>query len=527
VPIEYNTSRKLGPAAPGHARPLIPCEEARLSALAILYLILALCLSIYGFNAFVLIYACLRHRRHRLAPPSLADYPTVTVQLPIYNEQHVARRLIDASAALDWPRDRLQVQVLDDSTDETSEVIRQRVEQHRQRGLDIVHLQRTERRGFKAGALNEGTASARGTYLALFDADFRPDPGFLRQTVPHLAADPGLGFVQARWGHLNDDFSGLTLAQAIALDGHFVVEHAARESAGWLTSFSGTGGVWRKSCLQACGGWDPLMLAEDVDLSYRAQLAGWRGLTLLDVVAPAELPVQLGAFMQQQFRWAKGNTQCLLKHGTALLCRPLSPLTRLEAYLHLSYYLAHPLMLAVMLITLPLVWYGLLDRWSLTFLSLATFGPPLLYVLGQRALYPNWWRRLRALPVLVCLGIGLAFNSTVAAAEAFLGIRSAFQRTPKFQIQGRKEPWQVRRYAADVKGLRWGEILLTLYALLTVLAAQMQGRAQAIPFVLLYAAGFGYVSILGILQSIRTARAARAQRQAASADLGSPWLDAK
>jgi cellulose synthase/poly-beta-1,6-N-acetylglucosamine synthase-like glycosyltransferase len=498
-----------------------------LTALAILYLVLALCLSIYGFNAFALIYAYLRHRGRQPAPPPLSECPTVTVQLPIYNEQHVACRLIDAVSALDWPRDRLQIQVLDDSTDETTEVVEQRVEQLRRQGLDIIHLHRTQRRGYKAGALNEGTASARGTYVALFDADFCPDPRFLRQILPYLAADPGLAFVQARWSHLNADFSGLTLAQAIALDGHFVVEHTAREGAGWLTNFSGTGGVWRKACLQACGGWDPQMLAEDVDLSYRAQLAGWRGLTLLDVVAPAELPVQLGAFMQQQFRWAKGNTQCLLKHGAALLRRPPSLLARLEAYLHLSYYLAHPLMLAVMLITLPLIWYGLLDRWSLAFLSLATFGPPLLYVLGQRSLYPDWWRRLRALPILVCLGTGLALNSTIAAAEAILGIRSAFQRTPKFQIQGHKEQWHGRRYATDVKGLRWGEIVLTLYAVLTILAAWVQDKAQAIPFVLLYLVGFGYVSVLGLLQSARTARAARGQRQAASGDLGSPRLDAE
>jgi cellulose synthase/poly-beta-1,6-N-acetylglucosamine synthase-like glycosyltransferase len=470
--------------------------------LTTLYLIASLWLSVYGLNAFMLILLYLAHRRKTAAAcPPLSTVPTITVQLPVYNERYVVQRAIDAIAGLDWPRDRLQIQVLDDSTDETTDLAREQVEKHRRQGLDIAHICRPERRGYKAGALNAAMPAVRGDYVAIFDADFFPDPDFLRRTVPYLLAQPDLGFVQARWGHLNDSYSLLTLAQAIALDGHFAIEHTARQHAGWMTSFNGTGGVWRTECVTACGAWDTKQLTEDVDLSYRAQLAGWRGMTLPDVVAPAELPVQLAGFKQQQFRWAKGNIQCFLKLGWNLVRAPWPVCARLQALIHLSYYLAHPLMLFVMLSTLPLIWFGAFERWSLAWLSLATLGPPLLYALSQWALYSDWRRRLRALPVLVCVGIGFALNGTIAAAEAILGIKSPFQRTPKFQIQGRTGEWRNRPYALSTDGLLWGEVLLTLYAVLVVVVALEHAQALAIPFLLLYVFGFGYVSALGILQS--------------------------
>jgi cellulose synthase/poly-beta-1,6-N-acetylglucosamine synthase-like glycosyltransferase len=481
-------------------------EEVWLFFLGVTYLLVAIWLSIYGFNAFVLLFLYFRHRRDRVdygapEPASHADFPLVTVQMPIYNEKYVVHQAIDALVRLDWPRDRLQIQVLDDSTDETTEIARQCVEAYRQQGMDIELIHRTQRSGYKAGALNEALEAARGPFVALFDADFRPPPDFLRRTVSHLAADPALGFVQARWGHLNDEFSLLALAQAMALDGHFVVEHTARQRAGLLTNFSGTGGVWRRACIEACGGWRGEMLTEDMDLSYRAQLAGWKGLALPDVVVPAELPVQLAAFKRQQFRWAKGNTQCLLRQVRSLMGAPLPLFVRIQGLIHLSYYLAHPLMLVLMLCTLPLIWHGLLGRWSLTVLSAATFGPPLLYVVSQWAIYAGWWRRLRALPVLICLGMGLALNTTAAVIEAVLGIQSAFQRTPKYQIEGKSGSWRGDSYALSAGRLVWGEILLTVYALLAVLAAVFRGNWQAIPFLLLYVVGFGYVSTLGLVQS--------------------------
>jgi cellulose synthase/poly-beta-1,6-N-acetylglucosamine synthase-like glycosyltransferase len=471
--------------------------------LTALYLIASVWLSIYGLNAFLILYLYYRHRDRSWSCPPLTRFPHVTVQVPVYNEQYVVCRVIDAVAAMDWPADRLQIQILDDSTDETVEIAAQCIARHRRQGINIVHRRRAHRTGFKAGALNAGLSTAQGELIAIFDADFCPPANFLQQIVPHILNDPTLGFVQARWGHLNDTFSAMTMAQSIALDGHFAIEHLAREGAGLLTTFNGTGGIWRAECIQACGGWDDQQLTEDVDLSYRAQLAGWRGRTVPHITAPAELPVQLAAFKQQQFRWAKGNTQCLLKLAPTLLRAPLHWMARLQALIHLSYYVAHPLMIVVVLCTLPLLWSGALDDVSLAFLSLATLGPPLLYAVGERSLYLQWKRRLRALPALICTGIGLGLNSTIAIVEAVLGVSSAFQRTPKFQIEGRQGRWRGRRYALPASNAIWGEVALALYATLTVALALVRGQFQAVPFLMLYVLGFGYISLLGLQQHVQ------------------------
>lgn len=477
-----------------------------MSLLGIFYLFAALWLSVYGLNAFVLIFLYLKHRRERVECPPLTLFPLVTVQLPVYNEKYVVKRAIDSLARLDWPADRLQIQVLDDSTDETTDIAGQCVKACREQGLDIVLLHRTERTGFKAGALNEALSSARGEFVALFDADFEPAADFIKRTLPYLVADPALGFVQTRWGHLNDEYSLFALAQAIALDGHFSIEHVARQRAGLLTGFNGTSGVWRRRAIEESGGWDPAMLTEDIDLSFRAQLAGWKGLMLADVVSPAELPVQLAAFKSQQFRWAKGNVRCCLKLFKGLVSAPIPPWTRVQGLIYLSYYLAHPLMLLVLLCSLPLAWFDLISRFSLAFLGLATLGPPLIYALGQRAIDPEGWRRLRALPVLICLGTGLALSNSVAVVEAALGIRSAFQRTPKFQIEGKRGEVPSPAYSVAVGPLVWGELLLAFYSALTIYAAFVKGYWPMIPFILLYLMGFGYVSIMALCQSARQMR---------------------
>lgn len=488
-----------------------------MSFLSFLYLALSIWLSVYGFNAFVLVFLYMKHRRDRVMPSmgsELSDwFPVVTVQLPVYNEKYTVKQAIDSLAQLDWPHERLQIQVLDDSTDETTAIARRCVAFYQEQGLDITLVHRQQRDGFKAGALNAAMPAAIGELIVIFDADFRPGPGFLYKTIPYMA-DPALGFLQTRWGHLNDMASMLTLAQAVALDGHFVVEHVARQRAGLLTNFSGTGGVWRRECIEMCGGWRPKMLTEDIDLSYRAQLAGWKGLILPDVVTPAELPVQLAAFKQQQFRWAKGNTQCLLRQAWSLFGLKRSWFVRFEGLIHLSYYLAHPLMLLVMLLTLPLLWFGWLDRWSLAFLSLATLGPPVLYGVSQQALYADWRRRLRALPTLIALGMGMALNSTAAIIEAILGIETAFLRTPKFQISlDDSTSWEGTAYALGADRLVWGEGLLTVYALLTLLAAVVKGDVHVVPFILLYVAGFGYVSVLTVSQARRQHIARRRKHQ--------------
>ena len=328
-----------------------------LGILSLVYLLCALLLILHALGTAVLLLVYWRTRHQSLAPPPVSVWPRVAVQLPVYNERHVIERLLAAVAALDYPRQCLKVQVLDDSSDETSAIIRRMLPSLRAQGLDIQHLQRAQRRGYKAGALAEGLAQLDCDLVAVLDADFVPPPDFLRRTVPHLVADEGIGMVQTRWGHLNWPDNALTRGQALALDGHFIVEQTARNRAGWFINFSGSGGVWRRSCILEAGGWSALTLTEDLDLSYRAQLAGWRFLYLPDVVVPAEVPPQMAAWKQQQARWARGSTRTLIGLLLPLWRAPLPPAQRIMATLHLCQYLPHPLMLLMLLLT-PLLLPG-------------------------------------------------------------------------------------------------------------------------------------------------------------------------
>jgi cellulose synthase/poly-beta-1,6-N-acetylglucosamine synthase-like glycosyltransferase len=475
-----------------------------LSILTVIYITAALLLAVYAFNAWVLTVLYFKHRRDLPSPtPALKDeaWPPVTVQLPIFNEAYVVKRLIEAVARLDYPRDRLQIQVLDDSTDETTKIALAQVEHYRQQGLDIELIHRHERSGFKAGALKGGLEKASGEFIAIFDADFVPEPDFLRQTIPHLVANSRLGLVQARWGHLNRDYSRLTAAQAIALDGHFVVEQTARNRSGLLINFNGTGGVWRRACIEAAGGWHGDTISEDFDLSYRAQLSGWQCLLLPDVVAPAEIPPQLAAFKRQQFRWAKGSIQCLKKLGWRVLRSGFSWPVKLQALIHLSSYLVHPLMIILAIITPILIVSGGTAhiRFPLVYLSLVSLGPPFLYAVAQAALYPTTWRRrYRAMGLLIFLGSGVALSNTKAVVEALLGVGNVFRRTPKFKVVSATDSWQRNVYRVPLNGLVLGELALAFYSLLGAWLAATNGNQFAVPFILLYAFGFGYVSLQGI-----------------------------
>jgi len=486
------------------------------SLFTIIYVVAALLLALYGANALLLTVVYWRVRQRQPAEPPLSHLPRITVQLPIYNEVHVVERLIDAVAQIDYPTDRLQIQVLDDSTDETTAIARVRVEFHRARGVDIVLVRRQGREGYKAGALAYGLRCATGELIAIFDADFVPEPDFLRRTVPYFLADPGLGFLQTRWGHLNADYSPLTRVQALALDGHFVVEQTARQRAGWFMNFNGTAGLWRRTCIEESGGWSGDTLSEDLDLSYRAQVAGWQAAYLPQVVAPAEVPPQLAAFKRQQFRWAKGSIQCLRKLAGEVWRSPRSLAARLEGLVHLSGYLAHPLMILMLLATLPLLLSGARLKWPLAYLSLASLGPPLLYAVGQQALYPDWWRRYGRMPLLVLLGSGIALSNSVAVVEGLLGRENYFCRTPKFRLEGKNGQWRGQRYALRLDWMVPGELLLALYAALTIAVAWQQGHTWAIPFLCLYLGGFGLMAIVGLWQSIAPAYSTRVKRKAAA-----------
>lgn len=469
-----------------------------MSVLAIVYGLTAVLLATYGFNSLIMVLLYLRHRHHHQPPPPLTNAPPVTVQLPVYNELHVVERLIDAVTHLDYPKDRLQIQVLDDSTDETTRLAQARVDYYRQQGFDIALIHRPERTGFKAGALQRGLETARGEFIAIFDADFVPKTDFLPRIIPYFQDHPRLGLVQARWGHLNADYSPLTRAQALALDGHFVVEQTARQRSGLLMNFNGASGVWRKICIQEAGGWQGDTLSEDLDLSYRAQLAGWESLYLPNVVSPAEIPPQINAFKRQQFRWAKGSIQCLLKHWRALVRVRRPTFVRLQGLFHLSNYLIHPLMLILLLMTLPLLLGQGMVRLPLFYLGLGSLGPPLLFALSQWDIYPDWRRRLAYFPFLALLGTGIALNNALAVGEALTRRPNRFQRTPKFGLEQRTDHWAESRYALPLNWMTLGEALLGLYSLIAVIAALAKGDHYAVPFLLLYLGGFGYVAALGL-----------------------------
>lgn len=463
-----------------------------ITLLAILYVVSALLLTLYALSALLLLIEYLRYGRRNLPTPAVTEWPTVTIQLPIYNERHVVERLLLAMATLDYPRDRLSVQLLDDSTDETSQLAAETVARLRESGLDIVHIRRPERSGYKAGALAYALEQTTAELVVVLDADFVPAPDFLRRTVPHLAADPGLGMVQTRWGHLNPFNNWLTLGQTLALDGHFVVEQTARSRAGWLMTFNGSGGVWRTQAIRDAGGWRDATLTEDLDLSYRAQLAGWRFLYLKDVVVPGELPPQIAAYKQQQARWAKGSTQCLAYILPPLWKSRFSLSQRLMATLHLCQYFPHPLMLLLLLLTPPLLITHTLQQMPLGLLGLAGLGPPLVYVVSQQALYRDWSRRMLAFPVLLALGTGLAWSNTRAVIGGLSGRGGEFRRTPKFA-----SAWQKSGYALRSDPDMWAEFMLSAYAWWGMWVALQYSPALA-PYLALYGFAFGLVALWGL-----------------------------
>ena len=475
--------------------------------LGLVYFISAFALAIYGSNILLTAWLYWRKRDVRVATPPLTDVPRVTVQLPIYDELYVVERLIDATAALDWERARLQIQVLDDSDDETTAIARTRVEYYRQRGFDIALIRRADRAGFKAGALAAGLAHATGEFIAVFDADFVPPRDFLKQTIPHFSAQPNLGLVQTRWGHLNADYSLLTHAEALALDGHFVIEQTARHRNGLFFNFNGTAGVWRRTCIEDAGGWQGDTLSEDLDLSYRAQMRGWQFLFLPDVVAPAELPPQIHAYKRQQYRWAKGSTQVLLKLGAQVLTTPgISLFKRVEGLLHLSGYLMNVFMLALLLTLVPLMALDARFPDAMMYLSFAMFGPVVVYALSQRVLYPDWLPRLRYFAVLLLLGTGIALSNSLAVMEAFTRRGNTFRRTPKFSVENEKDAWQSKRYALPLSWETFVELSLTVYACVGAAIAWQRHLVWTLPFLLLYAASFAFVGGLSLLHSLPARR---------------------
>lgn len=468
-----------------------------------LYTVTLAGMALYAVYISILMVLYLWHRREPLPqPPAVAEemLPYVTVQLPLRNERYVVQRLLNAVAAFDWPRERLEIQVLDDSDDDTTALVQAEVRRLQEQGVTIYMLHREHPTGHKAGALAEGLQQARGEFIAIFDADFAPPPDFLRRTVPHFVADASLGMVQTRWGHLNADYSMITKAQTLILDAHFTVEHISRNRSGLLINFNGTGGVWRRAAIESAGGWQADTLTEDLDLSLRAQMAGWHALYLPQVVCPAEVPPLAAAFKQQQYRWAKGAAQVLRKLGAAILRSPrLTRRQKVMVLLQLSAYATQSLFLMMIVLSLPMMLYHPHLPGIIPFLGAVASIPPLLYVLGQIELYRDWPRHILAYPGLMLLGVGLSWSCTLALLDGFLHWGGEFVRTPKFRLEGRSGRWQGRRYRLRRDKATRGEIFIGLYALVTLWLAIYLRQWPVVAYSAIYALGEGLMvaSVLG------------------------------
>ncbi len=464
---------------------------------------------LYGLHRYQLVHLYYKYRRNR---PQLTgcfrQRPRVTIQLPMFNEKAVARRLINATCRIDYPRDRLEIQVLDDSTDETVTIAAEAVERWRARGFDIRYIHRSQRTGFKAGALAEGLRSATGEFILIFDADFLPPPAILTETI-HYFTNPRVGMVQARWEHLNRDQSLLTRTQAILLDGHFAIEHAARNRSGRFMSFNGTAGLWRRACIEDAGGWQHDTLTEDLDLSYRAQMKGWKFVFLPELASPAELPPDMGAFKEQQYRWAKGGAQTARKLLPTILRSRLPKRIKLEAFFHLTSCSVYFFMVVLSLMLYPVVYlkvHMFAEGWGrylfdFSILLIATCSAGTFYVCSQRVLFRTWAESIKYIPFLMALGIGISLNNARAVFVGLFGKPGEFVRTPKFGVTAKSTKWKrdVLKMRRSEKGIRIQPFLefgLGLYLLVCLVMCLTVHRVTVgVPFLCLFMVGYLYVPL--------------------------------
>ncbi len=472
------------------------------------YLVVLAGLSIYGIHRYAIVYLFLRHRHRTPKPGSRFDnLPRVTVQLPIFNEYYVVERLLKSVSELDYPRELLQIQVLDDSTDDTQELTRKLTADLKAREFDIELLQRIDRVGFKAGALEAGLSTCKGDFILILDADFVPCRDLLKETIHHFT-DPGIGMIQTRWGHINRTYSLLTRIQAMFLDGHLLLEQTARSRSGRFFNFNGTAGLWRRCCIVDAGGWQHDTLTEDLDLSYRAQIRGWRFVFLSDLVTPAELPADMNGFKSQQHRWTKGSIQTCKKMLPTIWRSPLPFFVKLEATLHLTSNFTY-LLLAFLCVLLHPSFsnYGA-GPWRMWLIDVPIFlaasvSVAVFYVCAQRELHPKtWMREILFMPALIALGIGLSLNNARAVLEAVFNRQSSFTRTPKYGIERRSQSWRSSKYRSIANLLPFFELGFAFYFTYFVLVCLAEGNFSSIPFLLLFQLGFFYVALSSLSQLI-------------------------
>lgn len=476
----------------------------------IAYFSILFLLAIYGAYRIKQVIDFWRYRKFVPEPAGKfaeADLPRITVQLPLFNELYVVDRLLKAVTDIDYPREKLEIQVLDDSTDETVKVAEAAVAKYKELGFDIHYIHRDDRTGFKAGALENGNKYAKGDLFAIFDADFVPKPDCLRKLVDFFT-DPLVGCAQMRWSHINGNYNLLTRIQTIMLDGHFVVEQTTRNRTGGFFNFNGTAGIWRRQAIEMSGGWQHDTLTEDTDLSFRVQLMGWRFIYLLDEEAPAEIPVEINAFKAQQRRWAKGVMQVGLKLYPRIWLAPLPLRVKLEMFFRLTGNISYPLMIVASFLQFPL----LLVRYNQPFYHLMVLDLPLLFFstisvvlfYGTAVWYLDERRtpRLLHLPLVMALGIGLAFSNARAVLEALLGVKTEFVRTPKYRVEDTTDAtWKRKKYKRKRGFLPLLEIGFAIYFLLGITYAVSLHMWGTIPFLSLFCFGFGYMGVMSLLQT--------------------------
>jgi len=463
----------------------------------------------FGMHGIVMLYYY--HKTSKITTPELdlpEDLPNVTVQLPMYNEMYVIERLLAAVCNFDYPKDKLEIQVLDDSTDETVNIAKRLVNFYREQGYDINYIHRDNRQGFKAGALKHGLALAKGEFVAIFDADFVPKKDFLKKTIPQFN-NKNVGCVQTRWEHLNEEYSLLTRALALALDGHFAIEQQVRNKAGFFIQFNGTAGIWRKNTIIDAGNWQEDTLTEDMDLSFRAQLKGWKFIFLNNVTSPAELPADINALKTQQFRWTKGAVETAKKIIPQVFKSDQPLKVKLESFILLTSNIVFPFIILVALLNIPLViiknnisgydeYYTMMSIFVLA--SISTF---LFYLYGQRALHLDWRKRLLFFPIFLGGSMGMAVNNTKAVLEALINKKSGFERTPKYNIVNNTDDWRKKKYVQKtLKGTVIFELFLTLYFLVGIGISAYYLEIAAIPFQLMFLFGFGAVGALSLKHAL-------------------------
>lgn len=466
-----------------------------------LFILAAVLITGYTCNFYYLAYLS-RKKREKYQVVDVGE-PTVTIQLPIYNEKYVAARLVNAVCAMEYPKQKMRIMVLDDSDDDTVEILEEIVNDYKKKGFDITHVRRGTRRGYKAGALKFAMKNTDTELVAIFDADFIPPTWFLRKAIPYFAKS-NIGLVQCRWGHVNENYSAITQAQALSLDFHFLIEQKAKSNSHLFMNFNGTAGIWRRECIEDAGGWHTATLVEDLDLSYRAQMKGWKCIFIPDIVVEAELPVQMNAAKRQQFRWAKGSIQCAIKLlGDIIIKRKIAAEAKFQAFIQLTRHIVYPLML-IQFLALPILLAAEMNLYVVSFLPALTIAAyfaigPGAYLLVIHDLYrKSWKQKAKALPYLLIYSAGMSVNNTVAVFDAIFGKKNEFLRTPKYGIIKNTDDWRDKAYNLPFSRTTLLELFFGIYGILGILIAIFSNNPVFVPIIGIQAVGFFYIAYLSL-----------------------------